>query len=188
METIGTKISKIRKQKGMSQEELSDLSKINLRTLQRIEKDENEPRGNTLKQICEVLKINTEELLDYGKVEDNSYLIFLHLSIISNIVIPLGNIILPLILWLNKRNSIVEVNNQGKNIINFQIFFSIISNAILIIALLGKIMHLRLGIVSIFLVYYSFTFLNICYSIYVAIKIKGNRIKNYYPNPIKFLK
>ena len=38
METIGTKISKIRKQKGMSQEELADMSKINLRTLQRIEK------------------------------------------------------------------------------------------------------------------------------------------------------
>ena len=30
METIGSKISKIRKQKGMTQEELSDLSKINL--------------------------------------------------------------------------------------------------------------------------------------------------------------
>ena len=40
METIGTKISKIRKQKGMSQEELADMSKINLRTLQRIEKYE----------------------------------------------------------------------------------------------------------------------------------------------------
>ena len=188
METIGTKISKIRKQKGMSQEELSDLSKINLRTLQRIEKDENDPRGNTLKQICEVLKINIEELVDYGKVEDNSYLIFLHLSIISNIIIPLGNIILPLILWLNKKNSIIEVNNQGKNILNFQIFFSIISNPILIIAVLGKIIHLRLGVISIFLIYYSFTFLNVCYSIYIAIKINSNQIKNYYPNPIKFLK
>lgn len=188
METIGTKISKIRKQKGMSQEKLADLSKINLRTLQRIEKDENEPRGNTLKQICEVLKINIEELLDYGKIEDKSYLIFLHLSIISNIIIPLGNIILPLILWLNKRDSIIEVNNQGKNILNFQIFFSIISNLILIIAVFGKIMHLQFGIVSIFLIYFSFTFLNIFYSIYVAIKIKSNTIKNYYPNPIKFLK
>lgn len=188
METLGTKISKIRKQKGMSQEELSDLSKINLRTLQRIEKDENEPRGNTLKQICEVLKINIEELVDYGKVQDNNYLIFLHLSIISNIIIPLGNIILPLILWLNKKNSIIEVNNQGKNILNFQILFSIITNPILIIIVLGYIMHLSLGMISIFLIYYSFSFLNICYSIYIAIKIKSNPIKQYYPNPIRFLK
>ena len=92
------------------------------------------------------------------------------------------------ILWLNKRDTIIEVNNQGKNILNFQIFFSIISNPILLIAVLGKIMHLRLGILSIFLVYYSFTFLNIGYSIFVAIKIKNNKIKKYYPNPIKFLK
>jgi transcriptional regulator with XRE-family HTH domain len=63
METIGSKISKIRKQKGMSQEELSDLSKINLRTLQRIEKDENQPSGNTLRLICETLQINIEEII-----------------------------------------------------------------------------------------------------------------------------
>ena len=31
METIGSKISRIRKQKGMTQEELSELAKINLR-------------------------------------------------------------------------------------------------------------------------------------------------------------
>ena len=45
METIGTKISKIRKQKGMSQEALSDLSKINLRTLQRIKKTKTNQEG-----------------------------------------------------------------------------------------------------------------------------------------------
>ena len=106
METIGSKISKIRKQKGMTQEELSDLSKINLRTLQRIEKDENEPRGNTLKQICEALKIPIEELVDYGKIEDSFYLFFLHFSVLSVIIIPLGNIIFPLILWINKKDSI----------------------------------------------------------------------------------
>jgi transcriptional regulator with XRE-family HTH domain len=121
METIGSKISKIRKQKGMSQEELSDLSKINLRTLQRIEKNENHPSGNTLRLICETLQINIEEILNYGKIEDNNYLMFLHLSIISNVIIPLGNIIFPLILWLNKRESIINVDKQGKNILNFQI-------------------------------------------------------------------
>jgi len=46
MDTIGYKISEIRKRRGLTQEELSDLSKINLRTLQRIEKDETESRGN----------------------------------------------------------------------------------------------------------------------------------------------
>jgi transcriptional regulator with XRE-family HTH domain len=48
METIGAKILEIRKRKGLTQEELSDLAKINLRTLQRIEKGETGLRGNTL--------------------------------------------------------------------------------------------------------------------------------------------
>lgn len=103
-----------------------------------------------------------EELVDYGKIEDNKCLIFIYLSIISNIN-------LPLILWLKKREKIIGVNNQG-NKLNFQIFFSIISNLILIIAVLGKITHLRLGVLSIFLVYCSFTFLSVCCSIYITIK------------------
>jgi len=187
METIGSKISKIRKQKGMTQEELSDLSKINLRTLQRIEKDENEPRGNTLKQICDVLKINIEEIVDFGKREDKSYLIFLHLSILLNLIIPLGNIILPLILWLNKKDTIVDVNNQGKNILNFQILFSLVNNLILIIGVYGKISHSY--IFPYFIqIYFLLLILNILYSIYVAYNINKKEIVNYYPNPIKFVK
>ena len=187
METIGKKISKIRKQKGMSQEELSDLSKINLRTLQRIEKDENEPRGNTLKQICDILNINIEDLVDYGKQEDNKYLIFLHLSIITNIFLPLGNIILPLILWLNKKEKIIDVNNQGKNILNFQILFSIANNLILIIGVLSKILHSYI-FQYLIITYFLFILLNVLYSIYIAYRINKKHIINYYPNPIKFVK
>jgi transcriptional regulator with XRE-family HTH domain len=62
METIGDKILEIRKRKGLTQEELSDLAKINLRTLQRIEKGETVPRGNTLKMLCSVLEINMEDI------------------------------------------------------------------------------------------------------------------------------
>ncbi|WP_220628112.1 helix-turn-helix domain-containing protein [Confluentibacter sediminis] len=38
MNSIGTKILEIRKSKGLTQEELVELSKVNLRTIQRIEK------------------------------------------------------------------------------------------------------------------------------------------------------
>ena len=70
MNALGIKILEIRKRKGFSQEELSDLAKINLRTLQRIEKGETVPHGNTLKNLCQVLELNIEDILDYGKVED----------------------------------------------------------------------------------------------------------------------
>ena len=63
MSIVGNKIYEIRKLKGYSQEKLAELSKINLRTIQRIENDENEPHGKTLNLICDVLEINVEELL-----------------------------------------------------------------------------------------------------------------------------
>jgi transcriptional regulator with XRE-family HTH domain len=54
-----------------------------LRTLQRIEKGETIPRGNTLKLICSVLEINIEDILDYGKTEDNKYIMYFHLSVLT---------------------------------------------------------------------------------------------------------
>lgn len=63
MDFIGKKISETRKIRGLTQEELAEQSQINLRTIQRIENNENEPRGRTLSLICEVLHIDSEELL-----------------------------------------------------------------------------------------------------------------------------
>ena len=82
MNEIGKKIREVRKKKGLSQEELAESSKVNLRTIQRIENNESEPRGKTLNLICEVLEINAEDILDYGKQPDNSYLTIFHLSVI----------------------------------------------------------------------------------------------------------
>jgi transcriptional regulator with XRE-family HTH domain len=62
MNSIGKKISEARKLKGFTQEELADLSKVNLRTIQRIENNENESRGKTLSLICDVLEIDTNDL------------------------------------------------------------------------------------------------------------------------------
>lgn len=187
METIGSKIARIRKQKGMTQEKLSELAKINLRTIQRIEKDENEPRGVTLKLICEALNTPIEELMEFGKFEDKKYLFFLHLSVISVIVIPLGNIIFPLLLWINKRENIYDVNNQGKNILNFQILFSFVNVFILGIALYGALSH-YLDPKNYFLIYYFLLFLNVCYSLYCSYSVLKGRIKLFYPQLIIFLK
>ena len=45
MNLVGVKIKELRKKKGFSQEELAETAKVNLRTIQRIENNENEPRG-----------------------------------------------------------------------------------------------------------------------------------------------
>lgn len=67
MSILGKKISEIRKSKGLTQEGLAELSKVNLRTIQRIENSESEPRGKTLILICEVLDIDVEDLINMQK-------------------------------------------------------------------------------------------------------------------------
>lgn len=72
MNSIAKKISETRKIKGLTQEEVAEKANINLRTVQRIESAENKPRGNTLKLICEVLEIDTNELLSEDPLSKDS--------------------------------------------------------------------------------------------------------------------
>lgn len=64
MKISGSKIKEARKLKGLTQEDLAELSKMNLRTIQRIENNKNTPRGKSLNLICEVLNIPVEDLFE----------------------------------------------------------------------------------------------------------------------------
>jgi len=69
METIGTKITQLRKQKALSQENLAEISKVNVRTIQRIENNETTPRGATLKLICDALEATPDEIVNFEKLK-----------------------------------------------------------------------------------------------------------------------
>jgi len=71
MKSLGKIIHEARKQKGISQEELAVLAKVNLRTIQRIENDQNEPRATTINLICEVLHLEQGALK--SQVEQNEF-------------------------------------------------------------------------------------------------------------------
>lgn len=62
MSIVSKKISETRIAKGLTQEELAEKSQVNLRTIQRIESNESEPRGKTLTLICQTLEINIKDL------------------------------------------------------------------------------------------------------------------------------
>ncbi len=93
MKNIGEKIKESRILKGLTQEELAELSKMNLRTIQRIENNENKPRGKSLLLISEVLNLNLEELIEKENKNENkaivtklingAFLIVLNLALIS---------------------------------------------------------------------------------------------------------
>ncbi|WP_296618416.1 helix-turn-helix transcriptional regulator [Marivirga sp.] len=90
MNNIGQIILEGRKRKGLSQEELAEKANVNLRTIQRIEKDKNEPRGRTLNLICEVLEIESQSLIQsekksliVQKVVNLFFLLILNLALMS---------------------------------------------------------------------------------------------------------
>jgi len=187
MKNIGQKIKSIRKQKGFSQEELADRAKVNLRTIQRIENSESEPRGKTLQLICNVLDVNIEDVLDYGKQNNQSYLMIFHLSVLSFLVIPLGNIILPLILWMNKKDKIIGLHAIGANLLNFQIVWSILSFLSIIIYAVIKIMHYG-NYEYFFYVFAGLYVLNIVLPIIFAVKVNKGKTNLSYPILIRLVK
>lgn len=67
---LGLKISELRKQKGLTQEELVDQCNINVRTLQRIESGEVSPRSYTIKTILSALDYDYETLQEIDHVQD----------------------------------------------------------------------------------------------------------------------
>ncbi|NQZ42747.1 MAG: helix-turn-helix transcriptional regulator [Flavobacteriaceae bacterium] len=68
---LGLRITELRKQKGLTQDELVDRCNINVRTLQRIENGEVTPRSYTIKTILSALDYDFESLqaegADYGQ-------------------------------------------------------------------------------------------------------------------------
>lgn len=187
MKKIGGKIKEIRKKKGLSQEELAEASKINLRTIQRIENNESEPRGKTINLICESLDIPAEDILDYGKQTDKTYLIIFHLSVIVFLVIPVGNIILPLILWLNKKDKIIGLKEIGANLLNYQILWSVFTFLSIALYAFFKIMHYDFYQIA-FYIFIGLYVINIILTILFAIKANNENTGEFYPTPIKLIK
>ena len=187
MNKIGKKIREIRKKKGLSQEELAEYAKVNIRTIQRIENNESEPRGKTLNLVCEVLNINAEDILDYGKQIDKNYLTIFHLSVIVFLAIPVGNIIIPLILWMSKKDKIIGLKEIGTNLLNYQILWSIITFITIIGFAFSKIMHYNYYPVLLYFFIGLYT-LNIVLPIAFAFKTNKGKIECLYPNIIRLIR
>jgi uncharacterized Tic20 family protein len=71
--------------------------------------------------------------------EEQNWAMFCHLAALSGFIIPLGNILGPLILWLIKKDTMPLVDQHGKEALNFQItvLFAFIISAVLTLVLIG---------------------------------------------------
>ena len=68
--TLGEKIRTLRKDKKISQEQLSIMLQINRNHLSRIETDKSEPTASILKDISRLFDINLNSLLDIEAIEE----------------------------------------------------------------------------------------------------------------------
>ncbi len=51
--------------------------------------------------------------------------VIVHLSALAGLLVPFGNILAPLIIWLIKKTEIPALDPVGKTVLNFQISYSI---------------------------------------------------------------
>jgi uncharacterized Tic20 family protein len=86
-----------------------------------------------------------------GKKDENMWAMLCHLTTLSGFIIPLANIIAPLIIWSMKKDEFPLVEDQGKEALNFQISMTIycISAAILIFIIIGIPLLIGLAIFDI---------------------------------------
>lgn len=140
MGSLGDKIKDLRTKKGWSQEELASFSSLNLRTIQRIESNRNQPRGKSLQLICEALGIPIDKL-NIQKRDSKFKLILLYLSATSFLIFPFLNIALPYLIWKSDRANINRIDEEGKRLINFQILWSIFTVFFIAIFAWNKLMH-----------------------------------------------
>ena len=123
---LAKKIKELRNRKGFLQEELSEKARLSLRTIQRVENGETEPRGNSLKRIGAAFRVAPDEILDWAEYEDKGLLTSLNLSALSFILFPLLGILIPLIIWISKKDKVKDINKIAKDILNFQITWTIV--------------------------------------------------------------
>jgi uncharacterized Tic20 family protein len=133
---LGLKVSELRQQKNLTQEQLAEKCEVSPRTIQRIESGEVDPRAYTLQCLSDALEFDFGEL---DTVNDNIWLAILHLSSIFCVLI------IPLLLWSWKKNRSPRIDRQGRQVLNFQITMTLLLYANLFVLMLVPVLLAFMG-------------------------------------------
>lgn len=117
-------------------------------------------------------------LTTYTLKKDKQLLVLTHLSQLLDLVSGIGGFILPLILWITKKDEVLGMNQTGKAILNFRI-----SMYIYLIICIPLILFLGLGLLGMLVIGVSY----IIFPISNAIKASNGDEPNY-PFSIEFFK
>lgn len=183
-------IKKIREQNAYTQAKLAKQSGLSLRTIQRLESSNKEPKGHSLTVLSKAFNIEPSTLKDRFKRIENlkksekTSIQLINLSIVSFIGIPFGNIIFPLIIWYRNRKSKL-VDKIGRRIINFQIIWWIMLSLLLAISPFISREFLSNTQIILYVLFAGYA-LNIAIVCITAMKLKRNNF-NFLNIPIRFL-
>ena len=183
-------IKTIREKFGFTQRELAKKSGLSLRTIQRLESTNKEPKGYTLAVLSNVFNIEPLELqgkfksIKQTKEDEATSIRLINLSVLSFLGIPFGNIIFPFILWKRNRKS-KFVDEMGRRIVNFQIMFSIALSALLCISpFIGRTFFSNAPIILIVLfIAYAFNVVIVCC---IAMKLQRNNF-DFLNSPLRLI-
>ncbi len=96
----------------------------------------------------DILESTKHDARDLSQDEKN-WAMFCHIGVFVGFIIPFGNLIAPLVLWLMKKDEMPFVDYHGKEVINFQLttLIAVLVSWLLIFVVIG---FLLLAVVGVF--------------------------------------
>lgn len=118
--TLGEKVRRLRKRRGLSQDALAQIAGLSLRTVQRIESENRNPSGDSLRRLSRALEVSPDFLLEWEPNENRVFLLILAASPLLCVINPFLAIIVPLVLWGLKRESVRGVKALGARVLKIE--------------------------------------------------------------------
>lgn len=113
----------------------------------------------------------------YSK-DEQQWAMICHLSALAGFVIPFGNVIGPLVVWLIKKDTMPLVDQHGKEALNFQITVGIAAlvSMLLMLVLIGIFLLIAVGLGALIL------------TIMAAVKVSNGELDYKYPWTLRLIK
>lgn len=203
--SLGNKVLRARKSKGLTQEQLAERATVTVRTIQRIESDDSIPRDYTLKAIAAALNMPFEEFISVRSclriTNDCSlvngelpvtqqtqekcrhFLQLLNLSAFSYLVVPFVHFLIPILLlkkWKEKSDTLLTT---GQRIIRQQIYWTISTHFLLLLTLVYNLIQTtwfdKSNLLNYLWIFAGMYILNAFIIFFTALRIRNNNRASY---------
>ncbi|MET3877631.1 helix-turn-helix transcriptional regulator [Chitinophaga sp. OAE865] len=147
---LNERISKTRKEKGLTQAELADLANITTRTIQRIESGESIPRSFTIKAIAKALELPYETLLVkeiplpiQQSGDTTHFLKMLNLSCFAYTLVPWVHFLVPHLILKKQKDLNEEATALSRKMIRQQVSWTIALHLLMLLTVALNLIQVR---------------------------------------------